>query len=89
MPEKTETLDLEREYAAPPEQVCDAWTRVGLLGLWFGCAPDKLWTIHEWDVRVGGQIHVSLDFDGHPFEVRGGISGGGSSTPAQVSMVHR
>jgi uncharacterized protein YndB with AHSA1/START domain len=71
VPANTETLELEREYAAPPEQVCDAWRRIDLLGLWFGCAPDKLWTIHEWDARVGGRIHVSLDFDGHPFEVKG------------------
>jgi len=62
---------MERYYAAPPERVFEAWTNVDLLRLWFGCAPDKLWNVHVWDVRVGGQIFVSLDFDKHPFEVGG------------------
>jgi uncharacterized protein YndB with AHSA1/START domain len=69
--ETTETLTLERDYGAPPERVFDAWTRVELLTRWFGCAPDTLWNVHVWDARVGGRLHVSLDFDGHPFEVRG------------------
>ena len=30
-----------------------------------------LWNVHEWDVRVGGAIRVSLDFDHGPFEVKG------------------
>jgi uncharacterized protein YndB with AHSA1/START domain len=68
---KTETLVLERDYAAAPERLFDAWTRADLLGRWFGCAADNLWTAHEWEVRPGGAIHVSLDFDGHPYEVRG------------------
>lgn len=71
MPATTETLWLERDYTAPPQQVFEAWTRVELLRLWFGCASDKMWNVHQWDVRVGGRIHVSLDFDGHPFEVHG------------------
>jgi uncharacterized protein YndB with AHSA1/START domain len=71
MSSETETLVLEHDYAAAPERVFDAWTRVDLLGRWFGCAADKLWTLHEWDVRTGGAIHVSLDFDGQPYEVRG------------------
>jgi len=71
VPTTTETLSIERDYAAPPERVFDAWTRVDLLRLWFGCAPEKLWNVHVWDARVGGEIHVSLDFDGRPFEVRG------------------
>ena len=72
MPNTTETLTLERDYDAPPERVFDAWTRVDLLTQWFGCAPDTLWNVHVWDARVGGQLHVSLHFDGKPpFEVRG------------------
>ena len=71
MSSKIETLALEHDYAAPPERVFDAWTRVDLLGRWFGCAADKLWTVHQWIVRPGGAIHVSLDFEGRPYEVRG------------------
>jgi uncharacterized protein YndB with AHSA1/START domain len=68
---ETETLELEYDYAAAPERVFEAWTSVDLLGRWFGCAADKLWTVHEWDVRPGGAIHVSLVFDGKPYEIRG------------------
>ena len=72
MPNATETLTLERDYDSPPERVFELWTRVDLLTRWFGCAPDTLWEVHLWDVRVGGQLHVSLQFEGEPpFEVRG------------------
>lgn len=71
MTARTETLTLERDYQAPPARAFAAWTRVDLLGRWFGCADDKRWNVHEWDVRVGGRIHVSLDFDGRPFVVLG------------------
>ncbi len=71
MNSETESLTLGRDYTATPERVFDAWTRVDLLGRWFGCAADKLWTVREWDVRSGGAIHVSLDFDGKPYVVRG------------------
>jgi uncharacterized protein YndB with AHSA1/START domain len=67
----TETLRLRREYPIPPQQVYEAWTDVGLLSQWFGCGPDMLWTVHEWDVRPGGAIRVSLEFDTGPFEVTG------------------
>jgi uncharacterized protein YndB with AHSA1/START domain len=66
-----ETLELERSYAESPQRVFEAWTRVDLLNRWFGCAEDKLWRVHAWEPRPGGKIHVSLDFDGTPFEVEG------------------
>jgi uncharacterized protein YndB with AHSA1/START domain len=71
MASKTDTLVFERGYRAPPSRLFLAWTRIDLLARWFGCAPDRLWNIHEWDARVGGGLHVSLEFDGKPFEVRG------------------
>ena len=67
----SETVVLQREYAESPERVFEAWTNVELLTQWFGCGPNMLWTVHEWDVRVGGQLYVSLKFDTGPFEVRG------------------
>jgi len=71
MTSKTDTLVFERNYRAPPAKLFLAWTRTELLARWFGCGSDRLWKIHEWDARVGGELHVSLDFDGKPFEIRG------------------
>jgi len=62
---------LIREFDATPKRVFEAWTKVELLTQWFGCATDMLWTVHEWDVRPGGALHVSLDFDGKPYVVKG------------------
>jgi uncharacterized protein YndB with AHSA1/START domain len=66
-----ESLSIQRDYVAAPERVFEAWTRVDLLSRWFGCGPGMLWKIHEWNAQVGGTIHVSLDFDSGPFEVKG------------------
>lgn len=71
MTSKRDALVFERDYAVPPTRLFAAWTHVQTLRRWFGCAPDRLWNIHEWDARVGGRLHVSLDFDGKLFEVRG------------------
>jgi uncharacterized protein YndB with AHSA1/START domain len=65
------TVVLTREFTAEPARVFAAWTDLGTLTKWFGCATDMLWNVHAWDVRPGGDIHVSLDFDGTPYEVRG------------------
>ena len=65
------TLRLERDYAVAPERLFAAWTDVAVLTTWWGCAEDMLWTVHSWDPVVGGEIHVSLDFDGNPYVVRG------------------
>jgi len=66
----SESVILQRDYPARSERVFEAWTRVELLTQWFGCGPGMLWTVHEWDVRVGGAIHVSLEFGSGPFEVK-------------------
>jgi uncharacterized protein YndB with AHSA1/START domain len=66
-----ETVSLQRDYPYPPERVFRAWTDVELLRQWFGCGPGMLWRVHDWDVRPGGAIHVSLDFDTGPYEVKG------------------
>ena len=67
----TRTLELERHYNATPERVFAAWTELDLLTTWWGCAPDMLWDVHEYDVRVGGTVRVSMPFDGVPFEISG------------------
>src|SRR6476660_9778575 len=66
-----ETLTLQREYPYPADRLFRAWTDVSLLTQWFGCAENMLWTVHEWDVRPGGAIRVSLMFDHGPFEATG------------------
>jgi uncharacterized protein YndB with AHSA1/START domain len=66
-----EPVVLHRDYPVPPGRVYRAWTEVDLLRRWFGCGPGLLWTVHEWDVRIGGAIHVSLAFDTGPHEVKG------------------
>lgn len=48
-----------------------AWVDIDRLTKWWGCAPDMLWNVHRWEPHVGGEVHVSMDFDGEPFEVRG------------------
>lgn len=62
---------LSAELKASPSKVFAAWTDVEQLTKWYGCATDMLWTVHEWNPVEGGAIHVSLDFDGTPYEVRG------------------
>jgi uncharacterized protein YndB with AHSA1/START domain len=66
-----ESITLERDYDASPEQLFAAWTDVAVLRRWFGCGTDMLWTIHAWDARPGGALHVSLKFEHGPYEVRG------------------
>jgi uncharacterized protein YndB with AHSA1/START domain len=67
----SESVSLHRDYPAPPERVFAAFTNVDLLSRWFGCGPDMLWTVHTWEPLVGGAIHVSLQFEKGPYEVRG------------------
>ncbi len=67
----TDRFILEREFAARPEELFNAWTDVTMLRRWFGCGNDQLWNVHEWDVRKGGSIYVSLDFGGKPYKIRG------------------
>ena len=62
---------MERRFAHPPERLFEAWTKTDIVGQWLGCGADMLWHIHQWDVRVGGGLKVSLDYDGVPFVVEG------------------
>ncbi len=67
----TQRFTLEREYDATPERLFSAWTDPSMLSRWFGCGDNMLWRIHEWNPHAGGSIHVSLDFGGRPYEVKG------------------
>jgi uncharacterized protein YndB with AHSA1/START domain len=66
-----ESIALERDYEVTPDRLFEAWTNVDVLRRWFGCSTEMLWTIHAWDVRPGGALHVSLQFDHGPYEVHG------------------
>lgn len=67
----TRAVTLERSYPASPEQIWQAWTDPDVLSRWYGCDPGQLWAIHTWDAVPGGALHVSMDFEAGPFEVRG------------------
>ncbi len=67
----TNRVVIERTYDRSPESVFNAWVDVDLLRLWFGCGPDTLWEIHEWDVVVGGRLRVSMEMDDRFVEMTG------------------
>ena len=67
----TRTVTLDRTYSASPQQIWKAWTDPEILSRWHGCAADQLWTVHEWNVEVGGTLQVSMEMDGTPFVVDG------------------
>jgi uncharacterized protein YndB with AHSA1/START domain len=63
---------IERTFAAPAEDVFDAWTSPEVMRRWFHVAPD--WETPEADVdlRVGGRVRVVMrKTDGTEVEARG------------------
>lgn len=67
----TDRFVLQRDYDAAPDRMFRAWTDVSVLTQWFGCGSDMLWNVHEWDVREGGPLRVSLAFPDSRYEVTG------------------
>ncbi len=51
---------LEREIAASPEKVFEAFTRAATLSRWFAPGDDFGCTVHELDVRPGGRYRVEM-----------------------------
>jgi len=51
---------IERTFAAPVEDVFDAWTSPEVMRRWFHCGPD--WDTPEAtvDLRVGGKVRVLM-----------------------------
>jgi uncharacterized protein YndB with AHSA1/START domain len=63
---------IERSFAAPAEDVFDAWTSPEVLRRWFHVAPDWDTPEAEVDLRVGGKVRVVMRRpDGTEFEARG------------------
>jgi len=51
---------IERTFAAPAEDVFDAWTSPEVMRRWFHCAPDWETPEAEVDLRVGGTVRVVM-----------------------------
>ena len=63
---------IERTFAAPAEDVFDAWTRPDVMQRWFHC--DSAWAtpVAEVDLRVDGKIRVVMRRpDGTEVEAQG------------------
>ncbi len=57
------TIRITREFDAPPERVCRAWTDPELVARWLG--PDETeMRIDRWDARTGGNYRYSAWRDG-------------------------
>jgi uncharacterized protein YndB with AHSA1/START domain len=51
---------IERTFAAPAEDVFDAWTSAEVMRRWLHCAPDWETPQAEVDLRVGGKVRVVM-----------------------------
>ncbi len=66
------TVRIERTFAAPAEDVFDAWTSPEVMRRWFHCARDWETPEAEVDLRVGGKIRVVMRRpDGTEVEAQG------------------
>jgi uncharacterized protein YndB with AHSA1/START domain len=54
------TLRLERTFAAPAEDVFDAWTSSEVMRRWFHVGSDWETPVAEVEVRVGGAVRVVM-----------------------------
>jgi uncharacterized protein YndB with AHSA1/START domain len=52
------TLEVSRRFAAPPEQVFDAWLDPAALGKWLFATPGGVMQLVEVDPRIGGRFRV-------------------------------
>ena len=53
-------LRIERTFAAPVEDVFDAWTSAEVMRRWFHCGPGWGTPVAEVDLRVGGKVRVVM-----------------------------
>jgi uncharacterized protein YndB with AHSA1/START domain len=57
---EVETFRLERTFAAPVEDVFDAWTNPEVLERWWGPGPDSTSPGCDVDLRVGGRYRFRM-----------------------------
>jgi uncharacterized protein YndB with AHSA1/START domain len=63
---------IERTFAAPAEDVFDAWTSPEVMQRWFHCEADWATPEAEVDLRLGGSVRVVMRRpDGQAAEARG------------------
>jgi uncharacterized protein YndB with AHSA1/START domain len=58
--ESGRVVRIERTFAAPAEDVFDAWTSPEVMRRWFHCAPGWVTPEAEVDLRVGGKVRVRM-----------------------------
>ena len=58
--ESGEVVRVERTFAAPAEDVFDAWTSPEVMRRWFHAGPDWDTPDAEVDLRVGGKVRVVM-----------------------------
>lgn len=61
--EQQVALELEHRYAAPREEVFDAWTNPKVLERWWAAAPTWETPLADVDARVGGRYRLSMRTD--------------------------
>jgi len=57
---ESHVVRIERTFAAPAEDVFDAWTSAEVMRRWLHCAPDWETPEAEVDLRVGGKVRVVM-----------------------------
>lgn len=58
--ESGRAVRIERTFAAPAEEVFDAWTSTEVMRRWFHCGPDWDTPVADVDLRVGGKVRVVM-----------------------------
>jgi uncharacterized protein YndB with AHSA1/START domain len=70
--ESGQVLRIERTFAAPAQDVFDAWTSPEVMRRWFHAGPDWDTPEAEVDLRVGGKVRVVMRRpDGTQVEAQG------------------
>jgi uncharacterized protein YndB with AHSA1/START domain len=70
--ESGHVVRIERTFAAPADDVFDAWTSAEVMRRWFHPGPDWDTPQAEVDLRVGGRVRVVMRRpDGSEVEARG------------------
>lgn len=68
----TRSLQINRTFAAPCDEVFRAWTEAAALARWFAPSDDHTVVVRELDLRVGGSYRIEMRHsEGRMFLVAG------------------